>query len=156
MAAGALAGRRCHATEDPDEVVGTRVWQGIAAGLVSTGVGALFVTVFGSATVTLLIRSASVRDWLYHGQHLTASAVYGRELYASQDTTNYFFPLVAFPIIGLILSMIAAAIANPVPRLPDGSDPPRPPGSGGPEPRPDPPDGGRRADVTEPAAIGSG
>ena len=62
-----------------------RAWQGFAAGLVSNGVGALTVTVLGIGTTALMLKSAWVRGWLYHGQHLTASALYGRELYASQE-----------------------------------------------------------------------
>jgi hypothetical protein len=116
----------------------------------------VFVTVSGTGTLALLIRSAWVRDWLYHGQHVTASAVYGRELYASQNATGYFFLLVAFPIVGLILGVTGAAIANPVPRLPDGGGPPGPPGHGGPEPLPDPPDGGRQAEVNELVTLAGG
>ena len=145
LAAGALSGRRCHVTGDLGEVGTARLWQGLAAGLVSSGVGAVFVTVSGTGTAALLIRSALVRDWLYHGQHVTASAVYGRELYASQNLTGYFFLLVAFPIVGLLMGVTGTAIANPVPRLPDGEGPPGPPGHGGPEPAPDPPGGGRQA-----------
>ena len=53
-----------------------------------------------------------MRDWLYHGQHVTASAVYGRELFASQNVMAYFFLLVAFPLIGLVLGLAGAGIAN--------------------------------------------
>ena len=83
----------------------TRAWQGVAAGLVSGGVGALFVTVLGIGTTALMLRSAWVRGWLYHGQHLTASAVYGRELYASQDVASYILLLIGFPIIGLMMGL---------------------------------------------------
>ena len=77
----------------PAEASVTRAWQGVTAGLMSGGVGAVFVTVSGTGTTALLLRSAWVRDWLYHGQHLTASAVYGRELYAGQDVASYFLLL---------------------------------------------------------------
>jgi hypothetical protein len=156
LIAGAIAGRRCHVPDDPGEASVARAWQGFAAGLISGGVGALFVTVLGGGTTALLIRSASVRDWLYHGQHLTASAVYGRELYASQNVTGYFFLLVAFPIIGLLVGLAGVGLANPAPRLPDGGGPGGPPGPGRPDPLPDPPDGGRQADVKELAGVGGG
>jgi hypothetical protein len=158
LAAGALASRRCHVTGDPGRVCAARVWQGFAGGLVSGGVGALFVTVSGAGTTALLVSSAGVRDWFYHGRPLTASAVYGRELYASQNVPNYVFLLVVFPIIGLMIGVVGAAIANPVPRLPDSGGPGGPPGpgSGGPEPVPDPPDGGREADARELIAVGVG
>jgi hypothetical protein len=156
LIAGAIAGRRCHVPDDPGETAAARAWQGFAAGVVSGGVGAVFVAVFGTGTTALLLRSAWVRHMLFHGQHVTASAVYGRELYASQNVMGYFFLLVGFPVIGLLLGLAGAGVANPTPRLPDAGGPGRPPGPGGPEPVPDPPDGGRQADVKELATAGSG
>ena len=117
FAAAVLAGRRCHVPGDPGQAVAARVWQGVAAGLVSGGVGALSVTVLGTGTTALMLNSAWVRGWLYHGQHLTASAVYGRELYASQDVQFYVLFGVVFPIIGLILGLAGsgyADVADPV------------------------------------------
>ena len=75
LVAGALAGKRCHVPDDPAQASAARAWQGVAAGLVSNGVGALTVTALGTGTTALMLKSAWVRDWLYHGQHLTASAV---------------------------------------------------------------------------------
>ena len=112
LVAGIIAGLRCYVPDDPGEAGVARAWQGFAAGLVSGGVGALFVTVLGSGSVALLVKSAWVRDWLYQGQHVTASAVYGRELFASQNVTAYPFLLVAFPVIGLVLGLTGAGIAN--------------------------------------------
>ena len=123
LIAGAIGAWRCHLPDDPREASVAYAWQGFAAGLVSGGIGAVFVTVFGSGSVALLVRSARVREWLYHGQHLTASAVYGRELFATQDAGFYLFLLVPFPIIGVIMGLIGAAIAGSVRRLPDGSAP---------------------------------
>jgi hypothetical protein len=91
--------------------------------VVSSGVGAVFVT----STTALLVKSALVRDWFYHGQHVTASAVYGGELYASQDVQGYFIILIGFPIIGLLLGVFGAGVANPTPRLPNGGGPRLPP-----------------------------
>jgi hypothetical protein len=159
LAAGVLAARRCHVTGDPGEVSVARAWQGFAAGVVSGGVGAVFLTVSGTGTTALLVRSAGVRAWLWHGQHLTASAVYGRELYASQNVQGYLLLLFAFPILGLIMGLAGAGLGMPVPRLPDRDGPGGPggpPGPGGSEPMPDPPDGGRQADVKELVAVGGG
>jgi hypothetical protein len=108
---------------DPGEATAARAWQGLAAGLVASGIGALFVAVFGSGTIALLVRSAWVRDLLYHGQHLTASAVYGRELYASQGVTGYFVLLIGCPIVGLILGVTGAGIASATRTLPDTGRP---------------------------------
>jgi hypothetical protein len=159
LAAGALAGRRCHVPDDPVKASDARAWQGFAAGLVSGGVAAVFVMVSGTGTVALLVRSASVRDWLYHGQHLTASAVYGRELYASQDVQGYFILLFGFPIIGLLLGLTGAGVTNMAGPLPDTGGPGGPggpPGPGEPEPVPDPPDGGRHVDVGVDAGVKAG
>ena len=111
LVAGLIAGLRCHVPGDADRAAAARAWQGLAAGLVAGGVGAAFVTVLGTGTTALLIKSAWVRGVLYHGQHLTASAVYGRELFATQDLVGYFFLLVGFPIIGLAMALTGAAIA---------------------------------------------
>jgi hypothetical protein len=149
LIAGAFAGRRCNAEDDPAQATVTQAWQGFAAGAVSGGVGAMFVTVLGAGTTALMVRSAWVRDLLYHGPHLTASAVYGRELYASQDVSAYFLLLFGFPFIGLVMGLVGSGIANLKPRLPDGGRPGGPPGPGGPEPLPAPPDGGRHVDAEE-------
>ncbi|HME67373.1 MAG TPA: hypothetical protein VKG61_20975, partial [Streptosporangiaceae bacterium] len=108
-----------HVPDDLGQASVARAWQGLAAGVVSGGVGALFVTVSGSGTTALLVKSAWVRDLLYHGQHLTASAVYGRELYASQDVTAYFILLVGFPLIGLVMGLTGAGIANAIGQQPE-------------------------------------
>jgi hypothetical protein len=110
--AGALAARRRYVSDNPGTASATRVWQAFAAGLVSNGGGALTVTVLGTGTTALMLKSAWVRDWLYHGQHLTGSAVYGRELYASQDVAFYGVICVAFPIIGALMGASGGGTAS--------------------------------------------
>jgi hypothetical protein len=110
--AGALAAKRCHVPDDPCQASVARAWQGFAAGLVSNGVGALTVTVLGISTTALMLKSAWVRGWLYHGQHLTASALYGRELTASGGVAFYAVIGVAFPIIGLIMGLAGSGYAS--------------------------------------------
>jgi hypothetical protein len=144
LAAGLLAARRCHVPGTPGQDPAARAWQGAAAGLVVAVVGALSVTVAGTGTTALLIKSARARDLLYHGQHLTASAVYGRELFASQNVGGYAAACLVFPVIGLVMGLFGGAIAEgPASRRPGGGHPPPPPGPPGPEPVPDPPDGRR-------------
>jgi hypothetical protein len=156
LVAGALAGRRCNVEDDPAQAAVAQAWQGFAAGVVSGGVGAMLVTVLGAGTTALMVRSAWVRDFLYHGPHLTASAVYGRELYASQDVSAYLVLFFGFPIIGFMMGLAGTGIANLKPRLPDGGRPGGPPGPGGPEPLPAPPDGGRHVDAEEPTVLAGG
>jgi hypothetical protein len=109
--AGALAGRHSYVPGDPGTSVAA-AWQGFTAGLLSGGVGALTVTVLGTGTTALMLKSAWVRGLLYHGQHLTASAVYGRELYASGDLTFYAVICVFFPLIGAGMGLISCGMAN--------------------------------------------
>jgi len=112
LAAGAIAAWRYYVPDDPGKASVDRAWQGLTAGVLSGGVGAVFVTVLGAGTTVLLVKSAWVRDWLYHGHPLTASAVYGRELYATQGVGAYAFLCVGFPIIGLLVGMIGAACGD--------------------------------------------
>ena len=148
LAAGLLAGRRCREPGTREQATAARAWQGVAAGLVSNGVGALVVTVLGTGTTALLVKSARVRGLLYHGQHLTASTVYGRELFASQSVGRYLLMCLAFPVIGALMGVFGAGVVNGLASpQPDGGRPPGPAGPPGPEPLPDPPDGGRLAEA---------
>ena len=97
----------------------------------SNGVGALTVTVLGISTTALMLKSAWVRGWLYHGQHLTASAVYGRELWASGNVAFYVVICVIFPIIGLMAGLAGSGYASTARPLPDSGGPGGPPGPGG-------------------------
>jgi hypothetical protein len=142
LLAGRMAGRLYRGSDSLEEVDNARVWQGVAAGFLATGIGALIVTVVGTGTIALMLRSSWLLHWLYPGQHLSAAVAYNRELTASTNAGGYFLILLAFPIIGLILSAPASAWT---PILPPG-DPGSPPGGGGPpglEPTPDPPGGGQ-------------
>lgn len=126
-AAGALAARRRHAPDDPGTASDGGAWQAFAAGLVSNGVGALTVTVLGTGTTALMLKSAWARDWLYYGHHLTASAVYGRELYASQHVAFYGVICVAFPVIGAIMGLLGSGMTPRTSPLANGDGPPGPP-----------------------------
>lgn len=110
--ASALAARRRYVPDDPGQAHAAQAWQAFAAGLVCNGVGALTVTMLGTGTTALMLKSAWARDWLYYGQHLTATAVYGRELYASKDMAFYGVICVAFPIIGAIMGTLGSGAAR--------------------------------------------
>jgi hypothetical protein len=128
LAAGILAALRCPPQEDFRRAADARAWQGAAAGLAAAVVGALSVTVAGTGTTALLIRSAWVRDLLYHGQHLTASALYGRELWASQNVSGYGVTWIFFPVIGLVMGLFGGAIVQGMATAqPGGGQPPPPP-----------------------------
>jgi len=57
-----------------------------------------------------------------------AVVTYRYEIYAGTGAFAYVVMLIFFPVIGLIMSSVAAAIANPAPRQPG----PRTDGDGGP------------------------
>ena len=144
LAAGGMAGWRYRGPGSPGQVDKARVWQGVAAGFLATGVGALIVTAVGTGTVALMPRSGGLLRWLYPGQHLSAAVAYNRELWASMNAQEYFLILLFFPIIGLILGAAGSSWAY----VRGSGDPGSPPGGGGPpglEPAPDPPGGGRLA-----------
>ena len=123
LVAGALAARSCPLPDDPVMATTAQAWQGFAAGLVAGGTGALTVAVLGTGTTALVLKSAWARDWIFHGLHLTASAVYGRELSASAGVAFYGVICVGFPIIGLLMGLTGVVtVGAPVP-LADGGPP---------------------------------
>jgi hypothetical protein len=139
LAAGGMAGWRYRGPGCPGQVDQARVWQGVVAGFLATGVGALIVTAVGTGTVALMPRSGGLLRWLYSGQHLSAAVAHNRELWASMNAQGYFLILLFFPIIGLILGAAGSSWA-----FVRGSG--SPPGGGGPpglEPAPGPPGGGQ-------------
>jgi len=139
--AGGVAGRRYRGPGSPEQLARARVTQGVVAGFLATGTGALIVTVLGTSTVALMPSAAWLRGWLYPGQHLLAHVAYRHELAASSSVGGYVLLLIIFPVIGLLLGSISVATAI---ELPGSSGPP---GDGGPGrgPAPDSPDGGRLA-----------
>jgi hypothetical protein len=145
LVAGGMAGWCYRGPDSPEQVVNARIWQGVAAGFLATGVGALIVTAVGTGTVALMPRSGGLLRWLYSGQYLPAAVAYNRELTASTNAAGYFLILLAFPIIGLILGAWGSSWAH----IRGSGDPGSPPGGGGPpglEPAEDPPGGKLPAD----------
>ena len=143
-AAAMLAARRCRGPGGARPPHYVRIGQGIAAGVLANGTAALFTSALGTGTTLLTFRSAWLLHLVDHGQHLTATGMYRYELSAVNGAAGYVLMLMFFPVIGLIMSSLAAAIANPAP-----SQPTSPPGNGGgppgpePAPEPEPPGDGR-------------
>jgi hypothetical protein len=127
-AAAILAARAGRGAGGSVAPASTRIGQGIAAGVLANLTGALFVTALGTSTTALMLGSATVRQWVYHGRHLGALALYHHEQNASVSTEVYVLMCVTFPVIGLLVSSVAAVAASPVPRQPDPL-----PGGAGPE-----------------------
>jgi hypothetical protein len=112
-----LASRRCRELDGAKPSYHVRIGQGIAAGVLATGTGALFATATGTGTTALMLKSAWLRHWLYH-DHLSVIATYRHEIYASANVNGYPLILIAFPVIGLIVSAMCVVCAMPAPREP--------------------------------------
>ena len=141
VAAGVLAGRHYRAPHGSVPAASTSFRQGVAAGLLANLVGALFVTVLGTGTIALTLKSAWLRQWLYHGQHLAGTVSYSHELTASSDAATYLLICLAFPVIGLALGVFGGMEESGTGQ----SGPPPGGGGGAPGPCPEPPPpGGRR------------
>ena len=110
--AAVLASRRCRGPDGERPSPDVRAAHGAAAGVLATVTGALFVTALGTGTAALLLQSAGVRPWFSPGHPLTAIAAYHAEIYASTDAMGYLLIFFCFPLIGLIVSTMAAACAS--------------------------------------------
>jgi hypothetical protein len=161
VAAAVIADRRYTALSSSLPSAGARIRQVVAAGFLTSLVGALFVTVLGTGTTAVMLHAAWLRNWLYHGHHLlygvqnlsadlrTLPAIaYSHELTGSADASVFLAICIAFPLITLIpsgwivLSVWSnAGTARGGPRRGGGGRP-------GPEPAPD---GGRLAGLTDDA-----
>jgi len=137
VVAGSVAARYYREPANPEQVAKARVRQRVAAAFLTTGIGALMVTVLGTGTVALMPRAGWLLRWLYPGQHLLAAVAANRELTASLNADNYGTILLVFPVIGLVLGLAAGYLAEQPGPPPDGEGGPAAPG---PEPWPDPSD----------------
>jgi hypothetical protein len=164
-AAAVVADRRYTKSSGSPRPVRARFGQMMAAGLLTSMVGALFVTVLGSGTVAVMVKAAWLRDWLYHGSHLlygvqnlsvdlrTLPAIaYSHELTGAADQSPFFAMCLFFPLIALLVTPLVAAIRCEESASGEGHQRPGGGGPPGPDPLPDPPDGGRPA-VTDDVGL---
>ncbi len=165
VTAAIVADRRYTASGSTPPPAGDRTRQVMAAGLLTSLVGALLVTVLGMGTTAVMLKEAWLRNWLYHGQHLlygvqnlsadlrTLPAIaYSHELTGSVyagvlNAIIIFFPLIALvPTVCVAMSRTGdAAAGRGDPRR--GGDPP------GPGPALDPPDGAQPAVTGDDAGL---
>jgi hypothetical protein len=108
-AAAVLAARSCRDADGSVPFPSAAIRQGIAAGVLANLTGALLVTALGTSTTALMLKSATLRDWLYSSQHLSPLALYHQEVYDSTGTEMYVAMCVAFPVIGLFTGAVAVA-----------------------------------------------
>jgi hypothetical protein len=114
-AAAVLAGRRCRGPDDTRPPHTVRIGQGIAAGVLANGIAAMFTAALGTGATLLTLRYPSLLHWVTHGRQMTGIVAYRYELNAANHASRYVDMLMFFPVIGLIISSLAAAIANPAP-----------------------------------------
>jgi hypothetical protein len=116
-----------------------------------------------------MLRTAWLRDWLYHGQHLlygvqnlsshlrTLPAIaYSHELTGSVDAAVLNAIIIFFPLIALVPT-VCVAMSRTGDAAAGQGDPRR--GGGGPSgpgPTPDPPDGGQPAVTGDDAGLTAG
>jgi hypothetical protein len=113
--AAVLAGRRCRGPDGVRPPYNARIGQGVAAGVLANGLAAMFTTVLGTGTTLLMLKSPRLLHWLNHGRHMTPFVTYRYEFYTVNHTGAYVLILMSFPVIGLFMSCLAAAIVNPAP-----------------------------------------
>jgi hypothetical protein len=136
-----------------------RIRQAIAAGLLTSLTGALLVSVLGTSTTAVMLKTAWLRNWLYHGsrslfgvQNLSSdlrtspSIAYSHQITGATDSVAFVVICLGFPLIALLMSALAAAcIWDPAATGGDGQGP----GGGGPPAPgvgPEPSGGSRLAD----------
>ena len=101
----------------------------MAAGLLTSLVGALSVTVLGMGTTAVMLKAAWLRDWLYHGPHplygvqnlssdlRTLPAIaYSHELTGSVDAGVLNAIIIFFPLIALLPTVCVAMSRTATPR----------------------------------------
>jgi hypothetical protein len=113
VAAGLRAGRRYPAESDPRPDGRGQLWQGLAAGFLTSAIATLMVTALATVVTALAARTGWMLHWLYPGQPLTPARAYHYALMASLGTDGYAVILALVPGFGLLLGMSAASAAGP-------------------------------------------
>jgi hypothetical protein len=93
-------------------------WPQPGVGHVAEGRFNAITPTLGTATTVLMLKSPWLLHWLNQGRHMSAFVTYRYELYTVNHTGAYVLMLMSFPVIGLFMSYLAAAIANPAPSQP--------------------------------------
>jgi hypothetical protein len=91
-----------------------------------------------------MLHATWLRTLFDHGHHLNAIVVYSHEIDAATNAQGYLLMCVAFPVIGLFMSMMGVAGVLGNNSAAGQGGPPRGGGPGQPGPTPIEPGGGRR------------
>ncbi len=147
VAVSFLAGRRYPGPADSGPFTKTKVFQGIVAGFLANLSGALVVTVLGTGTIALMLRSTWLRTLFDHGHHLNAVVVYSHEIDAVTNAPPYLFMCLAFPLIAMCVSLMGGVDAWGSTSATGQGGPPRGGGPGQPDPPPGQPGSGQRVEA---------
>ena len=104
------AGRCYPAAGDEPQADSARLWQGLAAGFLTSGLAALMVTALATVVIALTARTGWMLHVLYPGQPLTPARASHYALMASLGTDSYSVVLALVPGIGLVLGLLAGAM----------------------------------------------
>jgi hypothetical protein len=115
--------RRCTARGGSAAPDGARGRQIFAAGLLTSLVGGLFVTVSGTGTIAAMLTAPWLRNWLYSGHPLSGVAglrllvqgnpgalTYSHQITAAADAPPFLILCLAFPVVALVLAVFGATI----------------------------------------------
>ena len=75
----------------------------------------MFVSILGIGTTLLTLRTPWLLHSVTHGRHMDALVAYRYQYNTFGHAGGYALMLLSFPVIGLIMSSLAAVIANPAP-----------------------------------------
>jgi hypothetical protein len=122
---GPVAGRRFPAHGDTETLTDRRFIQCIALGMLATVIAVLVMTVGVDATIAAAMRSPGAANWLNHGQDLTGTAAYLRNLNAGESEFENMLICAGILVACFVASLVGAVVV-----LAAARDAP-PPGSGG-------------------------
>jgi hypothetical protein len=121
VAAAVIADRRYRATAGPAPSPAGRASQILSAGLLTSMIGALIVTVSGTGTIAAMLKAAWLRNWLYHDHLLSgvaglrflvqgnpAALSYSHQITAAADAPPFLILCLVFPLVALVLTGLGA------------------------------------------------
>jgi hypothetical protein len=161
--AAMIAADRCYtAPEGPAPPARGRIRQILAAGLLTSLAGALFVTVCGTGTIAAMLTAPWLRNWLYHGHPLSgvgelrlllrgnpAALTYSHQITAAVDAPPFLILCLAFPLIALVVTGLGVLSAWGNTATGQGGPPRGGGGTPGPQTVPGPPDGAHLAGCSQ-------
>lgn len=107
---GPVAARRFPAQGDTESLVDRRFIQSVALGMLATVIAILVMTVGADATIAGAIQSPGAANWLNHGQDLTGTAAYLRNLNAGESEFENMLICVGILVTCCVASLVGAVV----------------------------------------------